>query len=130
MSVPLAAATICHGPLLWQTPERLSWLLLAAPLLEEWVLRAGLQELLLRRAALHMQGRPAQSLSSAWPSNCLAALGFAALHLGRGLDTALLVLPLGLACSLLYQRTRSWLACAGLHALANAICWQFCQPLN
>ena len=50
MDITLTEHLLCRGPLLWQQPEQLLWRVVAAPPLEEWVIRAGLQEYLLRRA--------------------------------------------------------------------------------
>ena len=86
-------------------------LLLAAPVLEETVFRAGLQETLLRRLS---PGTAA--------ANALTALAFMAAHLAlrpSGLS-ALTVVP-ALALGALYQRRRRLAPCIALHALFNAI---------
>ena len=102
------------GPALLQ-PDLLSVarLLLLAPLLEEWIMRAGLQAWLLQRIA------PATALLA-------SALVFAALHLGSGLMAAALVFWPGLLFGAVYQRWRDWRLCALLHALCNAAALTVC----
>jgi membrane protease YdiL (CAAX protease family) len=89
--------------------------LLAAPLLEELVFRAGLQEALLRRSA----GR---SDSAALAVNALTALAFAAAHAARqpAATAALTFLP-ALLIGALYQQQRRVLPCIAVHALFNAV---------
>lgn len=86
-------------------------LLILAPLLEEWIVRAGLHAWLLQRPAL-AAGRLGAPL--------LAAAAFSALHLGSGWQAGALVFGPGLALGLVYQRWRDWRLCALLHALFNA----------
>ena len=85
----------------------LARLLLVAPVLEEWVVRAGLQEWLIRRR---------QRADVAW-----SAAAFALLHLGAGWRAALLVLAPGLLLAWLYRRSRDWRLCVLLHCGMNAL---------
>lgn len=90
-------------------------LLLLSPLLEELVVRAGLQEWLMRQ-------RP----GSAWP--VLASAGaFSLLHIGGGWHVALAVLGPGLVLAMLYARTRSWRWCALAHSGMNAFAISVCS---
>ncbi|HRI17400.1 MAG TPA: JDVT-CTERM system glutamic-type intramembrane protease [Burkholderiaceae bacterium] len=91
----------------------LATLLILAPLVEEIVFRAGLQEALLRHAV-----RP----DAAWIANALTALAFSAAHLALrpGVAAALTVLP-ALACGHLYEQRRQVAPCAALHSLFNAV---------
>jgi len=91
------------------------WLLLAAPVLEEVVYRAGLQEALLRRYG--DRGNAAALLI-----NGFTALAFAAAHFLRQgpLLAALTVLP-ALLIGALYQHQRRVLPCVGLHSLFNGL---------
>src|SRR5690349_24562557 len=92
---------VCTGQLLAPDAAALARLLLLAPVLEEWVVRAGLQEWLIRRSA------PVPVVVS--------AAAFALLHVGSGWHAAGLVLAPGLALALLYQRGRDWRWCALAH---------------
>ena len=90
-------------------------LLLLAPLLEEWIMRAGLQEWLMRR---HPNAKLAALL--------LPATVFSLLHLGAGpLAAAGVFLP-GAALGLLYLRRRDWRLCAALHAVFNLFALTAC----
>jgi membrane protease YdiL (CAAX protease family) len=86
-------------------------LLICAPVLEETVFRAGLQDLLMR-ARQH-------------PAVCVgtSALIFTTAHalVRPELMTMTVLLP-GLLLGLIYQRTRSLRTCIALHAAMNA-CW-------
>lgn len=86
-----------------------------APVLEEIVFRAGLQEELLRHA------HPRAALGSL-SANVLTALAFAAAHMALhpGLLAGLTVLP-ALLIGAVYQRQRRLAPCIALHALFNAI---------
>lgn len=103
---------LCAGQLAAPDAAALLRLLLLAPLLEEWVVRAGLQEWLIRRARPGAGGAAAVAWSAA---------AFGLLHLGAGALAVLLVLPPGLALALLYQRWRDWRLCALLHGAFNAL---------
>ena len=104
---------ICTGQLIAPDTAALVRLLLLAPVLEEWIVRAGLQEWLIRRAwrcGVHCGAGPV----------ALSAAVFGLLHLGSGWRAVLLVLPPGLVLALLYQRCRDWRLCALLHCGMNA----------
>jgi Type II CAAX prenyl endopeptidase Rce1-like len=100
------------------SPTDALWMLLIAPVLEEIVFRAGLQEELLRRAELRGE-------TGALSANVLTALIFGAAHLALrpGLLAALTVLP-ALLVGLVYQRWRRVAPCVALHSLFNAV-WLF-----
>lgn len=95
-------------------PAHALWMLAIAPVLEEIVFRAGLQEQLLRHAGL----RAAMGAVSA---NLLTALAFAAAHLALhpSLLSGLTVVP-ALLIGAIYQRQRRLAPCIALHALFNA----------
>jgi membrane protease YdiL (CAAX protease family) len=93
-------------------------LLVLSPLLEECVLRAGLQEWLMRRPSA------SQISARAWPVLASTA-AFGLLHVGAGWH-ALAVLPPGLALALLYQRTRRWWWCALVHSGFNSFAISVC----
>ncbi|MGZ3182953.1 MAG: JDVT-CTERM system glutamic-type intramembrane protease MrtJ [Telluria sp.] len=98
-------STELHHPSAWTWAR----LLLAAPLLEEWVLRAGLQHwLALRRP------RPA------WFAGAASALAFAALHWRYGWPFAAGTLAPGCVMSGIYHRSRDWRLCALAHGAMNA----------
>src|SRR5438094_9628172 len=97
----LPARLVCTGQVLAPDAAAMARLLLLAPLLEEWVVRAGLQEWLIRRRHQHQD----RALDG-WAPVSLSAGVFALLHLGAGWRAALLVLPPGLVLALLYQRSR------------------------
>jgi len=91
------------------------WLLVAAPVLEETVFRAGLQQTLLER----FQRRGPVGAHGA---GVLTGLAFAAWHVAaRPSWLAATTLFPALAIGWLYQRRRSVGACIGLHAIFNAI---------
>lgn len=92
-------------------PAAWTWLRLAlvSPLLEEWVLRAGLQHWLIPRLP-----RPV------WLAGGAAALAFALLHARYGFLFAAATLVPGCAMSALYHRWRDWRLCALAHAVMNA----------
>ena len=99
-----------------QAPDAGVWLrlLLLSPALEECVIRAGLQESLIRREVSPV--RPV----------LVSTCAFALLHLGSGWPHALAVAAPGLALALLYQRTRSWCCCALAHSAMNAFAISVC----
>lgn len=90
-------------------------LLLLSPMLEEGVIRAGLQEWLMRREA-----KP-----GLWPV-AVSVIAFSLLHLGSGWPHALAVAGPGLALALLYRRTRSWRWCVLAHSAMNAFAISVC----
>ncbi|MDB5909628.1 MAG: family intrarane metalloprotease [Massilia sp.] len=115
--LPWAAGVVCSPQL--QAPDIgvCLRLLLLSPALEECVVRAGLQEWLIRR-------RPAAA-SPAWPVIASAA-AFGLLHIASGWPHALAVTVPGLALAMLYQRTRSWRWCALAHSGMNAFAISVC----
>ena len=92
-------------------------LLVLSPLLEECVIRAGLQEWLIRRSR--------REHAWAWPV-LVSTAAFGLLHLGSGWHAAVAVLAPGLALALLYQRTRRWWWCALAHGAFNAFAISVC----
>ena len=107
----LSSHLVCTGQVVAPDAAALARLLLLAPLLEEWVVRAGLQEWMIRRTGTQSGAAPV-----AW-----SAAAFALLHLGSGWRAALLVLGPGVVLALLYQRSRDWRLCALLHCGMNAL---------
>lgn len=97
-----------------QAPDAGAWLLLLllSPALEECVIRAGLQEWLMRRNT---------------PAVLISTIAFALLHLGSGLPHALAVSAPGLALALLYRSMRSWRWCALAHSAMNAFAISVCS---
>ncbi len=96
-------------------PTDAVWLLVVAPVLEETVFRAGLQEELLRSARL-------RAAAGAVSANVFTAFAFASVHLALqpGLLAALTVLP-ALFIGAVYQRQRRLVPCIAMHALFNAL---------
>ncbi|WP_371869736.1 JDVT-CTERM system glutamic-type intramembrane protease MrtJ [Duganella flavida] len=109
----LASTAFCGPALLSPDPGAVFRLLLVAPLLEEWIMRAGLHHWLLHRTA------PVPALLG-------SAAAFSALHLGSGLTAAALVFGPGLLFGAAYQRWRDWRVCALLHGLCNAFAISAC----
>lgn len=107
--------SLCGPALLDHSAASLFRLLLLAPLLEEWIVRAGLQESLLRRRchALHFLGAP--------------ALAFSLLHAASGWQAMAAVFLPGLAFGLVYRRWRDWRLCAFAHALCNGAALGMCN---
>jgi membrane protease YdiL (CAAX protease family) len=105
--------------LLYPNPPILLRLLVLAPLLEEWIVRAGLQEWLMRR-----NSRP--GAAGATLTVLLPAAGFSLLHVGVGWHAAAGVFLPGLALGLIYRRWRDWRLCASVHALLNGFALAFC----
>jgi membrane protease YdiL (CAAX protease family) len=100
-------------------PPVLLRLLLLAPLLEEWIVRAGLQEWLMRH-----DSRP--GAAGVTLTVLLPAVGFSLLHLGSGWHAAAGVFLPGLALGLIYRRWRDWRLCALVHALLNGFALAVC----
>lgn len=131
------APALCTRQLM--LPDAAVWcrLLIWAPLLEEWVLRAGLQEWLTdvgRRRSARAASTTTRSMSMllmpampAMPA-LLSTAAFGALHLGAGWPFALAVMAPGLALALLYQRVRDWRWCVLTHALFNLCALFGCTP--
>jgi membrane protease YdiL (CAAX protease family) len=95
--------------------RQLLLLLVLSPVVEEVVVRAGLQEWLMRRAP-----------QAVTPPVLVSAATFGLLHLRAGWLHALAVVVPGLALALLYQRTRSWCWCAVAHSAMNAFAISVC----
>lgn len=93
----------------------IAWLLLGAPLTEELVFRAGLQDVLARRWARRRLGRSCAVV--------VASLLFAAAHglLAPGVLAALTFFP-SLLLGALYARTGRLPHAVALHAAFN-LCW-------
>lgn len=108
-----AHSAVCGPALLSPDLAAVLRLLVLAPLLEEWVVRAGLHACLLPCC-----GGPLAVLAS--------AAAFAALHLGSGPLAAALVFGPGVAFGLAYQRWRDWRLCALLHSASNAWALSMC----
>jgi|GEM_PF-740365 len=124
------ASTFCTRQLM--LPDAGVWfrLLLLAPLLEEWVVRAGLQEWLIVAIARAPAAAPTRwwsgmSVAPALPV-LVSAAAFGLLHLGSGWPAALAVTAPGLVLALLYQRGRDWRWCALVHGLFNLFALTFC----
>ena len=105
----------CGPQLLGPDPAALVRLLVLAPLLEEWVLRAGVHEWWLRR---HLN-------ATAGLFTC--ALLFCVLHTGAGWQAALAVGGPALVLGMVYQRWRSWPLCAAGHSAMNAFALAACN---
>lgn len=108
-----ASSALCGPALLSPDPAAVFRLLLAVPLLEEWIVRAGLHHWLLQR-------------TSPLPAWLGSAAAFSALHLGSGLTAALLVFWPALLFGAAYQRWRDWRLCALLHGLCNGFAISAC----
>ena len=106
---------LCGPQLLHADPAALLRLLVLAPLLEEWIVRAGLQAWLHGRRA-----GPALELLA-------PALVFCLLHAGSGWGAVAAVFGPALTLGWLYRRWRSWQLCAGVHSLMNAFALTFCS---
>jgi membrane protease YdiL (CAAX protease family) len=101
-----------RGLAMWQ----LAWMLVAAPLLEEWVFRRGLHDALLAQPRL-VQLR----FIGGWLSltNCVVALTFSAFHAFSQGGWAVGVLAPALLIGWVYERQRSLRECVLLHAGFN-----------
>jgi membrane protease YdiL (CAAX protease family) len=115
----LAGQLACTGQLVAPDAAAMVRLLLLAPLLEEWVVRAGLQEWLIRRGRL-------RGAHGGMAPVALSTAAFGMLHLGSGWHAVLLVLVPGMAMAMLYQRSRDWRLCALLHCGFNALALGAC----
>jgi len=129
---PLSSTTaFCTRQLM--LPDAGVWfrLLLLAPLLEEWVVRAGLQEWLIGADAgngAQAPASPAPRAMSGTPAMpvLVSAAAFGLLHLGSGWRAALAVTAPGLVLALIYQRGRDWRWCALVHGLFNLFALTVC----
>ena len=115
----------CAGPLSWQDPAAVLWLVAGAAVLEEWVFRAGLQAWLLQ--GIHRfpmsRNRHVRTLQSV----VITAVAFSAFHGLRGGAAALAVFPAAVALGELYVRFESWRLCALAHGVGNALLWLVCR---
>lgn len=107
------SSLFCGQALLLPDLATVARLLLLAPVLEEWIMRAGLQEWLLRRTS------PMAALLA-------SAAVFSTLHLGSGLAAAALVFWPGLLFGVVYQRWRDWRLCVLAHGLCNCFAITVC----
>ncbi|MES2741975.1 MAG: JDVT-CTERM system glutamic-type intramembrane protease [Pseudomonadota bacterium] len=111
--------TFCGGELGGAGLIGLLRLLLAAPLLEEWIIRAGVQEWLIRRDGAG--GRLIAVANVVLPACC-----FSLLHLRAGPLVMTHVLLPGLVLGVVYQHRRDWRVCALIHAGFNGMAISFC----
>ncbi len=95
-------------------------LLLEAPLLEEWIIRAGVQEWLMRRD--NASGRWREVADVVLPACC-----FSLLHLRAGPFVMVQVFLPGLVLGVVYQHSRDWRICALMHAFFNGMAMSFCS---
>ena len=121
----LAGAWVAAGPLgLAARPATVAGLLgllLVAPLLEELLLRPGLQQ----GMALWLARRGASGPQAGAGAALLATAAFALLHApAHGVVAAAWLLP-GALLAETWRRTGSLAACVGLHGLMNAALWAF-----
>ncbi|MEO5932679.1 MAG: JDVT-CTERM system glutamic-type intramembrane protease [Duganella sp.] len=119
LPMPWAADALCGAQLRAPGLDVRLLLLVLSPLLEECVIRAGLQEWLIRRS------RRERKHAWAWPV-LVSTVAFGLLHLGSGWHAAVAVLAPGLALALLYQCTRRWWWCALVHSAFNAFAIAVC----
>ena len=111
----IGGAAIAQGA----SPGRVWILLLLAPVLEEALFRAGLQEALLRIG------------QAPWAANVLTAIAFGLAHAAmHGSPAAFAVTVPALAIGMVYGRRRRLSPCIALHAAMNAawIGWSLGQP--
>ncbi len=102
-------------PLTWVTVLRL---LLLGPVLEEWIIRAGLQQWL--------AGKVGQAKWQQAGLVVLPALAFSLLHVRAGHVSAALVFIPGLALGWLYAWKKDWRICALAHGFFNLVFLNFC----
>jgi trimeric autotransporter adhesin len=105
-------------------------LILIAPVLEEFVIRAGLHQALIqvpktqagRSSPLGIFGQAFGLMASKpWSRLFFVALIFGVLHLPRNAHLALAVIPAAMLLGWLFERGRSWKRCAVAHAAMNAL---------
>jgi len=124
----------CGGDLHNAGAATLLRLLVVAPLLEEWIVRAGVQEWLMRRAlasgpAGGLAGRLARGRAGDAAAIVLAALFFSLLHARAGAMAASQVFLPGLVLGALYRQCRDWRWCALLHAIFNGMALGTCAVI-
>jgi hypothetical protein len=107
----------------------LAFVILIAPVLEEFVMRAGLHQALIHGHSQSGKGTSSQVgvgssiaflLSHPWSRLGLVAALFGLLHWSRSPWLALAVIPAGLLIGWIFERSRSWKRCALVHAGLNA----------
>ena len=111
-----AASLLAESPAPW----RIATLLVVAPIAEESLMRAGLQDWMLGRG------------TAGWQANLLVALCFALLHGLARADAALAlaVLTPALLIGTIYHRYRNLRLCIATHMLMNAFWLSFGTPLS
>lgn len=118
-AVVLAPVVMASGPAVDGHLPRLLVLLVAAPILEEAVFRAGIQEALLRLP------------TAPWCANVTTAVLFGLAHAWLRADvSALAVVAPALLVGWVYTRTRRLLPCVLLHSALNAawVTWRLMGP--
>ncbi|MES2041052.1 MAG: JDVT-CTERM system glutamic-type intramembrane protease [Pseudomonadota bacterium] len=95
-------------------------LLLLAPVLEELVVRAGLQQYLTGR--FYQSGSYAKLMPV-----LLSATAFSVLHAASGWAVVSAVFLPGLLLAMMYQATRDWRLCALTHAAFNGMALGVCM---
>lgn len=95
-------------------------LLLLAPILEELVVRAGLQQYLIGR--FYQSG-----INAKLTPVLLSATAFSVLHMASGWVVVLAVFLPGLLLAMMYQATRDWRLCALTHAVFNGMALGVCM---
>ena len=118
---PLFVQQAMFGNQLWAVDvTTLLRLLLLAPVLEELVVRAGLQQYLI--------GRFYQSdINAKLTPVLLSATAFSVLHMASGWNVVLAVFLPGLLLAMMYQATRDWRLCALTHAVFNGMALGVCM---
>ena len=113
----LMSPAVCRGDFQWLDGLDYLRLLVLSPILEEYVIRRGLQHALINHT--HVGGQRA-----VWVS----ALVFSLLHIAQGAQTMLAVFLPGLLLSWLYQVKRNFYLCALVLSLLNATMLAVCVP--
>jgi membrane protease YdiL (CAAX protease family) len=104
------------------TPAAALWVLVMAPVVEEWVFRALLQREI-AAALLRRFGQRFSALGAQLTANMVASIGFAVAHAPlHGWMAVGWILP-GLLLGECWRRTQSLWACAALHSSMNLALW-------
>jgi len=118
---PLFVQQAMCGNQLWSVDvTTLLRLLLLAPVLEELIMRAGLQQYLIGQfdaPGIHAKLLPV----------LLSATAFSVLHVASGWAVVSAVFLPGLLLAMLYQATRDWRLCALTHAVFNGMALGVCM---
>ncbi len=118
---PLFVQQAMCGNQLWTADvTTLLRLLLLAPVLEELVVRAGLQQYLTGR--FYQSGSYAKLMPV-----LLSATAFSVLHAASGWAVVSAVFLPGLLLAMMYQATRDWRLCALTHAAFNGMALGVCM---